>query len=261
MIPIRDDIPSRTTPFVNYALIVICFLVFLQQFSAGPHQSEQAEKFGMIPKRVSDPSAPIVLKDYEIVQQSPPKYRIVERPAVPSPVPPMVTFITCMFLHGGWMHLLGNMLFLYIFGDNVEDCFGHLGYLGFYLLAGILAGVAHWASMPDSMIPTVGASGAIAGVMGGYFVLYPHARVLTLVPIFIIFYTIVLPAQLFLGVWFLLQLVQGGSSIGATETSGVAWWAHIGGFFAGYLIARGLKSAGVLKPAVTERRLPGQIGG
>ena len=111
------------------------------------------------------------------------------------------------------------------------------------------------------MMPTVGASGAIAGVMGGYFVLYPHARVLTLVPIFIIFYTIVLPAQLFLGVWFLLQLVQGGSSIGATETSGVAWWAHIGGFFAGYLIARGLKSAGVLKPTVTERRLPGQIGG
>lgn len=255
MIPLRDDIPSRTTPYVNYAVLVVCLLTFLQQVADTPNGSAMIERFGMIPARITHPGQVVIIQDYEIVRQHPqPEVKLIERPALPSAVPPVLTFITSMFLHGGWLHLIGNLLFLYIFGDNVEDCFGHVGYLLFYLGTGILAGLAHWAAMPESAIPTIGASGAIAGIMGGYFVLYPHARVLAVIPVFIILYTVVLPAQLFLGVWFLIQLLQGTSSLGGLQTSGVAWWAHIGGFFAGYVLARFLKIAGILKPVVHVRR-------
>src|SRR5690606_5683097 len=127
---------------------------------------------------------------------------------------------------GGWLHLLGNMWFLYIFGDNVEDRLGHVGYLLFYLGAGVIASGVHLVTNSSSMIPTVGASGAIAGVMGGYFVLYPHSRVLTLVPIFIFIHIMVIPAPVFLGIWFLLQFFQGTFSLGAVQAGGVAWWAH-----------------------------------
>jgi membrane associated rhomboid family serine protease len=147
------------------------------------------------------------------------------------------------------------MWFLHIFGDNVEDRLGHVTYLLFYLLAGLAASLVHLVSGPNSTIPTVGASGAIAGVMGGYFVLYPHSRVLAAVPIFVFIQILVLPAPLFLGVWFLLQFFQGSFAIGGMEAGGVAWWAHVGGFVAGVVMVLGARMLGFARPPV-EQRLP-----
>jgi membrane associated rhomboid family serine protease len=147
------------------------------------------------------------------------------------------------------------MWFLYIFGDNVEDRLGNAGYLLFYLGCGVAASAAHLAAGPSSPIPTIGASGAIAGVMGAYSLLYPRAKVLSAIPIFIFLEIIVLPAPLFLGVWFLLQFFQGTFSIGATQAGGVAWWAHVGGFAAGFLVAALLYAVGRTRPRV-ERVLP-----
>ncbi len=172
----------------------------------------------------------------------------------PSAVPPWLTLLTCIFLHGGWMHFIGNMWFLFIFGDNVEDRLGHVGFLVFYLAAGIAASAAHLATNPASPIPTIGASGAIAGVMGAYFYLYPHARVLTLVPIFVILQMVVLPASVFLAIWFAIQFFQGIFSVGATQATGVAWWAHIGGFAVGLAVAFGLDQLHVLRPKVEQIR-------
>ncbi|MDW8027300.1 MAG: rhomboid family intramembrane serine protease [Armatimonadota bacterium] len=152
-------------------------------------------------------------------------------------------FIT-MFLHGGWMHLIGNMWFLYLFGDNVEDAMGHFRFLLFYLLSGIAATVAHIIVQPLSPIPVVGASGAISGVVGAYLVMFPNARVLTLVPIFFFFDIIILPALVFIGLWFLFQFWSGLLSLAVQHMGGVAWWAHIGGFIAGV----------VLTPLMRERR-------
>ncbi len=165
-------------------------------------------------------------------------------------MPPLLTILTCIFLHGGWMHFLGNMWFLYIFGDNVEDRFGHGGFLAFYLGCGVAASVAHLLTNPTSGVPTVGASGAIAGVMGAYFFLYPRAVVLTLIPIFVFLHLIVVPAWVFLGVWFLIQLFKGTVSVGA----GVAWWAHIGGFAVGFLVSWALHVAGALRPEARQVR-------
>jgi membrane associated rhomboid family serine protease len=148
------------------------------------------------------------------------------------------------------MHLLGNMWFLYIFGDNVEDRLGHWGYLIFYVGCGIAASFAHYAFEVNSDIPTLGASGAIAGVMGAYLVLYPHANVMALVPLLFILQMMVIPAPIFLGLWFVIQLFQGTFSIGATEAAGVAWWAHIGGFVAGFIIAWLLNKSGQTQPRV-----------
>jgi membrane associated rhomboid family serine protease len=146
------------------------------------------------------------------------------------------------------------MWFLYIFGDNVEDRMGHLGFLIFYLFCGIAASVAHLISDPSSPIPTIGASGAIAGVMGAYLLLYPRAHVISLIPIFIIIEIVILPAPVFLGIWFFLQFFQGVWSISSVQTSGVAWWAHIGGFAMGYLIAAGLRAIGETRPPVEKTR-------
>jgi len=253
MIPLHDTVPSRSTPFVNYLLIIICAVVFFQQITGEGSGTNLVERYGMIPARLVNPGAEISIEEYKPAPSGRPgEYEIVSRPAAPSAVPPLITLITCMFLHGGWMHFLGNMLFLFIFGDNVEDCFGHFGYLLFYLGTGILAGLAHFASMPGSTIPTIGASGAIAGVMGGYFVLYPHSKVVTLVPAFIIFFTVRLPAQVFLGIWILFQLLQSSFAPGGTEASGVAWWAHIGGFAAGFLAVVFLKNANLIRPPIPE---------
>ena len=156
--------------------------------------------------------------------------------------------LTCIFLHGGWLHFLGNMWFLHIFGDNVEDRLGRLGYVAFYLGAGILASCAHLLFNTDSIIPTIGASGAIAGVMGAYLLLFPRATVLTLVPIFFFIHVIVIPAPFFLVFWFLLQFFQGSLSIaGGGAAGGVAWWAHIGGCAAGAAIVYALSRSGALK--------------
>jgi membrane associated rhomboid family serine protease len=155
-----------------------------------------------------------------------------------------LSFGTSMFLHGGWMHLLGNMLFLYVFGDNIEDRCGHARFVLFYLLAGAAAAGTQVAVEPSSAMPMIGASGAIAGVLGAYVILFPRARVLTLLPLIIFFQLIELPAYLFLGIWFLLQIASGVLSlkIGA-DAGGVAWWAHIGGFLSGALFLPFLRRA------------------
>lgn len=243
MIPLQDDIPSRTTPWVNFAVIAICSLVFLAQFSSqrsdrGSPQDPIVEGYGMVPLRLADPQArPTVPQRVAVRTPWGVHVETAERELAPAAVAPWLTLVTSMFLHGGWMHFLGNMWFLYIFGDNVEDRFGHLGYLGFYLATGIAAGLAHFASAPDSPIPTVGASGAIAGVMGSYALLYPHARVLAVIPIFIVFHTFVVPAPVFLAVWFGFQMLSGIGSLSGGAVGGVAWWAHIGGFIAGAVVA------------------------
>ena len=233
MIPLRDNIPSRRTPIVNYLVIGTCAVVFFLQLSEG-ESGTLVEQYGMIPARVQGAPEPIMIPDGRVVET--PRGYVVERfekPAAPSPVAPLLTLLTCIFLHGGWMHFLGNMWFLYIFGDNVEDRFGHIGYLLFYLACGVAASVAHLLAASGSPIPTIGASGAIAGIMGAYFFLYPHSKVLTLIPIFIFLQFVTLPAPLFLGIWFLIQLFQGSFSVAGDPAQGVAWWAHIGGFVVG----------------------------
>ncbi|MCA9073369.1 MAG: rhomboid family intramembrane serine protease [Planctomycetaceae bacterium] len=242
MIPLHDNIPSRTTPVVNYAIIGITTVVFLIQLNS-PHEANLVERYGMIPARVVHPDQPVQVP--EKIERTPDgDTKVVStREAAPSAVPAWLTLVTCVFLHGGWMHFLGNMWFLYIFGDNVEDCFGHGKYLLFYLGWGVAASLMQLAVGPGSTIPTIGASGAIAGVMGAYFLLYPHAKVMALIPLFILFYTVVLPAPIFLGVWFLIQLFQGTVSISGVEVASVAWWAHIGGFVAGVAIAWLLKKS------------------
>ena len=256
MIPLHDNIPTRSFPFVNYTMIAICALVFFVQLGTPDDQPSLVEKFGMIPARVSNPDAPVTIDVATERQMTPqgPQDVIISRPAAPSPVPAVFTMVTCIFLHGGWMHFLGNMWFLHIFGDNVEDRFGHVGYLIFYLASGAAASFAHYATGPGSPVPTIGASGAIAGVMGAYFVSYPHAKVVTLLPLFIIWQVIVLPAPLFLGIWFAIQFFQGTMSATAAEATGVAWWAHIGGFVVGIAAAWVLGKVHYLRPRNTAIR-------
>ena len=253
MIPLRDNIPSARIPFVNYIAIALCSLVFLAQLATQDRsEGNLIEQYGMIPSRITEPDTPVEIEQVQIVQTDRgPAQVIVARPAAPAAVPPMLTILTCIFLHGGWMHFLGNMWFLWIFGDNVEDRFGHIGYTLFYLGSGIAASVAHLLSDPASTIPTIGASGAIAGVMGAYFVWYPHSRVQAIVPVFGFVHFTELPAPFFLGFWFLLQFMQGMMSSGA---GGVAWWAHIGGFAVGAAIAWFLDKSGVLPPKRAQGR-------
>ena len=208
MIPLRDVIPSRTTPVVTISILAVNILAFLYEASLGPAARDAfLAAHGMIP-------AAFAWDDVA----------------------------TSMFLHGGWLHLIGNMLSLWIFGDNVEDRLGHGRFILFYLLCGTLAALAHVWADPLSPLPTIGASGAIAGVMGAYFVLYPHSRVITLLPIFIFIQIVEVPAVIFLGLWFLLQLVSGvGNQLAATPgemAGGVAFWAHIGGFAIGALMVK-----------------------
>jgi membrane associated rhomboid family serine protease len=201
MIPLRDIIPSRTTPYVTISLIALNALVFFYQLTLGPQVEEFVLYYGLVPAAFS-----------------------------------WVTVVTSMFLHGGVLHFGGNMLYLWIFGDNVEDRMGHGRFVVFYLLCGMAAALAQTITDPSSVIPMVGASGAIAGVMGAYFVLYPRSRILTLVPIFFFIQLIEVPAIFFLGLWFLMQFLSGVGSI-ATATGepggGIAFWAHVAGFAAG----------------------------
>jgi len=254
MIPLRDNIPPRTFPWVNYTLILVSTLAFLIQ--VGTEDGEQwIERLGMIPARVVDPDAVVEIVE-PVVIQTPFGMGVSQkqREALPSAVTPWLTLLTCIFLHGGWMHVIGNLWFLHIFGDNVEDRFGHLGYLIFYLLCGVSASAAHLATDPGSTIPTIGASGAIAGVMGAYLILYPKAVVFSLVPIVFIVQMMVIPAPIFLGIWFLLQFLQGTAILGGAAQGGVAWWAHIGGFLVGVTIAWLLNKFHVARPPVQQRR-------
>lgn len=220
MIPLRDNIPHRRTPVVTIALIASCTAAFLFEVSLG---DERLEAFlhlaGLVPARYTNP-------------------RWAEWAGFPSSYWP---FLTHIFLHGGWMHFLGNMWFLWLFGDNVEDRLGRPRYLLFYLACGVLAGLAQFALTPGSRVPLIGASGAISGVMGAYFVLYPGARILTLVPIFVFIQFIQVPAFVFLGLWFFLQL-QGGA-FSSAGSGGVAFWAHVGGFVAGIVLLKAMDPA------------------
>jgi membrane associated rhomboid family serine protease len=255
MIPIRDNIPPRTVPLVNYALIALTTLVFFKQLAdERSPQPNLVEKYGMIPLRVFHPQTPIAVPE-RVAVQTPYGVQYAERMRVAAapPINPWWTLLTCIFLHGGWMHFLGNMWFLHIFGDNVEDRIGHLGYLIFYLGCGIAASASHLVTNLDSSIPTVGASGAIAGVMGAYFLLYPRSKVVSVIPIIFFLEVIVLPAPVFLGIWFFLQFLQGTLTASAAESGGgVAWWAHIGGFVAGFAVAALLRAGGHTRPPVEE---------
>lgn len=256
MIPIRDNIPPRSFPWVNYGLIAVSSAFFLVQVLA-PRGEDLIERFGMIPARVVNPDQ-VILRVEPVLVQSPFGVRVVEesRELGPSAVPPWLTLLTCIFLHGGWMHAIGNLWFLHIFGDNVEDRLGHIGYVVFYLGCGLVASITHLLAGPDSTIPTIGASGAIAGVMGAYLILYPKALVVSVIPIIFIMQVVVIPAPIFLGIWFAFQFLQGASSLTQSEGGGgVAWWAHVGGFVAGVAVSWLLKVIHVARPPVLERRL------
>jgi membrane associated rhomboid family serine protease len=212
MIPLRDDNPRRTVPFVTYALVALNALAFFWQLSLGQALQNALFNIAFIPARFWLPG---------------------------NWVPDVLTIVVSMFLHGGFLHIGSNMLYLWIFGDNVEDRLGHGKYLIFYLACGFLATYAHAFFSPGSRIPAIGASGAIAGVLGAYLVLYPKARVMTIIPIFIFITIRELPAVLILGIWFVLQLFSGVGSLGVTDAQdmgGVAYFAHIGGFVAGMLL-------------------------
>ncbi|MEM1226077.1 MAG: rhomboid family intramembrane serine protease [Planctomycetota bacterium] len=255
MIPLRDDIPSRTTPIMNYAVIALCSLAFLAQQGSDDQSQAIVAGYAMVPLRISDPTAqPVIERPARVRTPRGIEIGTIRQELGPAAVPPWATMITCMFLHGGWMHFLGNMWFLYIFGDNVEDRLGHIGFALLYIGTGVLAGFAHYASDPISPVPTLGASGAIAGVMGAYALLYPHARVLALVPIIIIFTTFVVPAPIFLGFWFLMQVYSGLGSMAGGAAGGVAWWAHAGGFAAGAIAAFLIGRTPMGHEAVTQRR-------
>lgn len=220
MLPLRDENPSYTTPWVTYALIALNILVFLYELSLGQHGLR-----GFFTDYAVVPVA--VLHDLRQVAHG-----------HSAALPKLVPLFTSMFMHAGWLHLAGNMWFLWIFGDNVEDRLGHVPYLVFYLLAGIIASLSQVWSDPTSSLPSLGASGAIGGVLGAYIVLYPGARVLTLVPLGFFLTTMRVPAVLFLGIWFVMQSLHGIASLGAAtaQTGGTAFFAHIGGFLAGVLV-------------------------
>jgi membrane associated rhomboid family serine protease len=213
MIPLRDENPSSTVPVVTRVIIAINVVVFVYEIALGPLLKPFVAQWGLVPERLTL------------------AVRYHEEPWLA----PGLTLVSSMFLHGGWMHLIGNMWYLWIFGDNVEDRFGHARYLLFYFAAGIVAALVQYATNPVSNLPTVGASGAIAGVLGAYAVAFPRARVMTLVPIFVFIQVVPLPALLVLGLWFVIQFFSGTLALGAAMSGGIAFWAHIGGFAFGAL--------------------------
>lgn len=214
MIPLKDRNPSRSFPFINYLLIAANVIVFFYELSLGDRQlSDFIVKYGLVSHRYF----------YDVEHH----IHFISR---------YIPFFATMFLHGGWMHIIGNMWFLFIFGDNVEDMLGHGNYLVFYLLSGLAAAVVQLLSSIGSSVPTIGASGAISGVLGAYLVMFPRAKVVTLLPIFFFFDIIDISAFLFIGFWFLMQFVSGLQAVGLGTSGGIAWWAHVGGFVAGILM-------------------------
>ena len=217
MIPIRDINPSRTFPVVNVTIIVICSMVWLYEWSL-------SRKILMtVQGQVS--ALDVFIRQFGLVPAE-----IVERP---------YTLLTHMFLHGGWFHIIGNMWFLWVFGDNVEDRLGKLKYVIFYITTGLVAALTQtFISLlfGGGHVPMVGASGAVSGVLGAYMKLFPHARVLALVPVFFFMTFMEIPAVIFIGLWFFIQMVNGVVSLPMVGLGGVAWWAHIGGFLAGYFL-------------------------
>lgn len=221
-LPIRDDNPHTVTPFVTYGLIAACVAAFLWQLSLGEGGEAAVAVFGLIPGHLFGTIAP--------------------NPNLPA-IPAVLTLFTSMFLHGGWMHLLGNMLYLWIFGDNIEASLGHRRYLLFYLLCGLAAALAQGIAAPASGVPMIGASGAIAGVLGAYLVLHPRANIKVFVFLFIIITTINVPAFIVLGIWFAGQLLSSAATDAGAP--GVAFMAHIGGFAAGAVLVFFFRRRGV----------------
>jgi membrane associated rhomboid family serine protease len=261
MIPLRNDVQAKQQPFVNYILIGTCSLMFGLQLFAGPNNAQVVERLGMVPARLTAPAGEAVLvpEQYVIETAFGPQVASGFRPIEPAAVPEWLTLVTCVFLHGGWLHFLGNMWFLKIFGDKVEDRLGHVAYAALYLGTGVVAGMCHLIVNFDSVAPTIGASGAIAGVMGSYFYLFPHSRVVTLIPMIFLWPVIELPAQVFLGVWFLMQFWSGTFAVVGQEVAGVAWWAHIGGFLAGLACGAALGRTPPPPPAIEEPRQPDRL--
>lgn len=216
MIPLRDTVPRKSVPIVTWALIAVNAAVFAWELSLGSGLGAEVARLGFQPVR--------------FIGADPSHLDAVSR---------FLPLITSQFLHGGWLHLAGNMIFLAIFGDNVEDALGHVLYLVFYLLCGVTACLTQGFASPTSTAPMVGASGAIAGVLGAFFLLFPTARVLTLLILFVFFPIVEIPAFFFLLYWFLLQFVSGARLFGLAGAAGegVAWWAHVGGFAAGLTVA------------------------
>jgi membrane associated rhomboid family serine protease len=223
MIPIRDGIPTRETPVVNYLLITANVLVFLWMLFLPETALETVvNKYAMVPAHFADG---VTLAD-------------------------IMTIFTSMFMHAGWAHIAGNMLYLWIFGDNVEDRLGHGRYLVFYFVGGVVASLTHLATNWGSDLPTVGASGAIAAVLGAYLVLFPASRIATFIPLGLFSRLTVVPAAIVLGLWFVMQFFNGVLALGGADVGGVAVWAHIGGFVAGMIM---------VKLIPTERRLQGGV--
>lgn len=218
MIPLKDSIKSKKFPVINTILIVVNVLIFFYEFSLGKELNSFIYKYGLVPGSVTSTSS------IEFVDRISP-------------------FFTSMFLHGSWFHMIGNMLFLYIFGDNVEDRMGHFKYLTFYLVCGIAAAILQIITDLNSIIPMVGASGAISGVLGAYLLFFPGSKVLTIVPIFIFIQLMYIPAKVFIVIWFFIQFISGIGTLGASASGGgIAFWAHIGGFIAGVIVANNFKN-------------------
>ena len=217
MIPIRDTIPARNPPIATWTLIAVNAVMFLLELTMAPPQLEEfAHLFGIVPARYmhADWAAAVGL--------SPGTYW---------------PFLTSMFLHGSGLHVLGNMWTLWIFGDNVEDRMGPGRFVAFYLICGLIAGIVHVVTNPDSTLPTLGASGAIAGVMGAYFLLFPHSRIIVMFPLLFLPLFFELPAVTYLAVWALSQVFSGSLSLAVADgVGGIAWWAHVGGFAAGLIL-------------------------
>jgi len=224
MIPLRDHNPRSTFPFLTLLLILTNVLLFLYELSLpAPATESFLFRYGMVPARVD-----LLFDDAGVTLRQ-----------------AFAPLFTSIFLHAGWLHLIGNMWFLWVFGDNIEDRFGHLKFLFFYLFCGVGASVIHTLANAGSTIPAVGASGAISGILGAYIVLYPGARILTLIPLGFLFFTWRLPAVVMLGIWFVVQFISGMALVGQESSGGVAWWAHIGGFALGVgggLLARAKSS-------------------
>lgn len=217
MIPLKDTTARRSFPFITVLLIIVNFVVFFHQIALSPAAGDAFVRvYGLVPRRVE---LALAGRHYSLAQA-------------------FIPFFTCMFLHGGWLHIIGNMWFLWIFGGNVEDRIGSASYLFFYLLCGLGSGISQVAFSWGSAIPSIGASGAISGVLGAYIVFFPGSRILSLVPLLVIWFFWRVPAWIFIGLWFLVQFLSGLGSLATVSSGGVAWWAHVGGFILGALLAK-----------------------
>ena len=216
MIPLKDLTPRRSFPIITLLLIAVNVVVFIHQISLSPTASEAfVQTYGLVPAKIS-----LALAGR--------RYTAFEA---------LLPLFTCMFLHGGFLHIIGNLWFLWVFGGNVEDRLSSLPYLFFYLACGVGSGLAQTLFSWGSHVPSIGASGAISGVLGAYIVFFPNSSILTLIPLLIVWFTWRIPAVIFIGLWFVMQFFSGVSSLGSQSMGGVAWWAHVGGFLMGVVIA------------------------